>query len=88
MECKKVFIVGQPNISVIELKAKFSIPDSTEIIVVNDQKELDEILNTDASVLFPKNEPFVITPMERYIGFEPKLKHLPKGHERPYKFHR
>ena len=83
---KKVIIVGHPEISA---RMVHEAGLNEDVIIVDTKEDLSKLIGTDVSVLIPPNaEPLVFENMPRYTYFEPKLKHLHKGHERPYKYHR
>ncbi len=83
----KVIIIGHPEIAA---RIVGSVIDNENVVIVENEEDLSKILGTDASCMFPKKtEPFIIASLPRLTEMVyPKLKHLPKGHQRPYKYHR
>lgn len=84
---KTVGVVGHVNYINTQLdKAVTAIHSmGKEVVII----ATDEINPKPPSELMIESEPFIIEKLpEIKEPFYPKAKHVPKGHQRPYKFHR
>ena len=87
---RKVVIIGHPEVSVGRMSYAASYIGNTEITLFDNSDNVRDSIGTDLSAFFPKQEDtYIIQPVPRINEpFYPKQKHLPKCHQRPYKFHR
>ncbi len=77
---KRILIIGDSDkINVNEISK--AIGESVEIVTDPLASDIDLILDTP--------EPFIIKEHPKVeMPFYPKAKHMPKGHQKPYKYHK